>query len=64
MEYLGKTIQTGSHSSVVDARAALGCFRIFEHQWNQQVKAKLNKIKRVKIEAESNVLKYKKREKS
>ena len=63
-EFLGKTIQTGSHSSVIDARAALGCYRIVEHQWNQLVKSKLNKIKRVRIEGESTVLRYKKREKS
>ena len=39
-EFLGKTIQEGSHSSVVDARAALALYRIVEKEWENHVKQK------------------------
>ena len=39
-EFLGKVIQEGSHSSVVDARAALGLYRIVEKEWENHVKQK------------------------
>jgi len=56
LEFLEKKIQQGEHSSVVDGRAALGLYRIVEHQWTQQMRSKTNKLKRVRIEAESTLL--------
>lgn len=55
LEFLEKSIQTGEHSSVVDARAALGCYRVVENSWNQQARSKQLKLKRTRIEAETIV---------
>lgn len=65
LEFLEKTIQTGQHSSITDSRAALALYRIVENSWNQQVRAKQNKLKRVRVEAEVNIFgqKHKKRKK-
>ena len=37
---VGKTIQEGSHSSVIDAKAALALYRINEKDWENHVKQK------------------------
>lgn len=64
LEFLEKHIQTAAHSSVVDARAALGCYRVVENSWNQQVRSKQQKIKWARVEAETTLLgKIKKRRK-
>ena len=39
-EFLGKQIQEGQHSSVIDARAALALYRINEKEWENHVKQK------------------------
>jgi RNA exonuclease 4 len=38
IKYLNKQIQSGSHSSIIDARAALALYRINEKDWENQVK--------------------------
>ena len=37
-KYLLRKIQSGSHCSVTDARAALALYRISEHEWENLVK--------------------------
>ena len=39
-EFLGKTIQEGSHSSVIDAKAAMALYKINEKDWENHVKQK------------------------
>ena len=35
-EYLKKSIQNGAHSSVDDARASMGLYRLQEKEWEEQ----------------------------
>ena len=39
-DLLGKKIQQGEHSSVVDAQASLGLYRLYEKDWENHVKQK------------------------
>ena len=56
--FLGKQIQQGEHSSVVDARAALALYRINEKDWENTLKQKsyTNARKR----AENDIKEFKK----
>ena len=42
-DLLGKKIQQGEHSSVVDAQASIGLYRLFEKEWEDYVKEKFQK---------------------
>lgn len=44
-EFLNVSIQEGSHSSVIDARASMALYRIVESEWENQVKQKYSVIK-------------------
>ena len=37
-DLLGKKIQQGEHSSVVDAQASMGLYRLYEKEWEAHVK--------------------------
>ena len=41
LDLLGKKIQQGEHSSVIDAQASIGLYRLYEKEWENHIKQKV-----------------------